>query len=321
MRIIFFVDGNRDIGFGHLNRCFILAQAFCKIEKDLDVEILTTYSKETEMFLNQDTPCKIIWKKKEKEFDLKCDLCIVDKYQYDDVFYNQLKKYANKILIFDDYRFEIPTNVDGIINNNLYVSEKDYSLSSKQKFIGAKYSLLREEFLVKKFIEKEERLLVCMGGGDKEKQTARIVNILLNEVFYKGCIDVVFGNKYDYDDFKKIYLGKNKINIYLNIDFISELMKKAEVCVCGAGSIVYELLHTKTKFACIALSENQILLGKSIAQNQLGLYLGEYNQIEDEEIRHDLLELLNNNCKFNRFKFRGTGSYKLAKDILRWLKK
>ena len=84
----------------------------------------------------------------------------------------------DKLIIFDDCKFQIPNNITGVINPNIYADESKYPKNLKV-WAGKKYIILREEFNKKTKLQKRENVFLCVGGSDPVNQISKLTNILL----------------------------------------------------------------------------------------------------------------------------------------------
>lgn len=316
MNVILLANGSSKIGMGHLNRCGVLAKALIRhgcgamlqVERDFDAEVFLEEKRIPYRWADED---KMIF----------AALCIVDLYRYDAEFYRALKARYAAIVVFDDCEFSIPEYVDGVINHNLYASNSDYG-DCVYSFTGAKYFLLREEFIGQRQGRDADRILITMGGSDPEGQSLRIAKIIRE--FTDDPIDLVFGLKSDADAFRSAPVSLKNISVYDSVVRMSERMKIARYCVCGAGSTVYELLYMGVPFACLALSENQWLIAAGLEKEKAALCLGYFSEIGDAEISVQLnkfhFELRKRDARANLNIIDGQGAERLARDVLEWLR-
>jgi UDP-2,4-diacetamido-2,4,6-trideoxy-beta-L-altropyranose hydrolase len=163
MNIYIRVDGNSQIGLGHLIRCFALAQMLqsdflitfvCrfipdKIKKDLEEAYLQLLEIENESdFLSLPT---------------KNDIVVLDGYNFDLSYQESIKNTASTLVCVDDL-FDKEYVADLIINHAPNVNPGNYNaLLTTQFVLGPEYALLRPLFLEQARYKKEVYLFWRFG--------------------------------------------------------------------------------------------------------------------------------------------------------------
>src|SRR2546428_2981769 len=165
------VDGNQEIGLGHLVRCLALAQMLtpyfeitfaCK-------QIPVNMAKE----ISQSGLGFIVIQEEEDFISLITDgnIVVLDGYGFNSSFQKEIKRKNCKLVCIDDLH-EKEFFADLVINHSPGVSSNDYRAQTYTQFaLGAKYALLRHSFLDQakhqRKIDKLETILICFGGSDK----------------------------------------------------------------------------------------------------------------------------------------------------------
>lgn len=318
--ILIRVDANPNIGFGHLNRCIILAQKMISRHQKVvlarkDPEILKQNLSKSDVYQVEE---KVLFKNWP---DAEC--CIVDLYQFDDNYYQDLKRKYKRIVIFDDYMFYAPKGVDCIINANLYGSEDRYNRKNIKFFTGPKYVMVRKEFSDIKKSDRSESIFLCTGGSDPENQTIRILEILLQ--ITRRPVNVVLGPCYEQHIAIEKYRKHKRVHLFFDPPNIGELMADSAYAVTGAGTMMYELAYLGIPTACISLADNQKLNAESFQDLDAAMHIGFCQNINDQKIsaqlhqfdkNADYRERIGNNASSL---IDGKGAERLASDLINWL--
>ena len=301
--INFLTHSSFKVGYGHLNRCKILANEFKKKKCAVKIYVLNTKTK-----LSKDLVSFI---RKEKEMR-HADLLIVDTYNFKSKYYKSLKNNFKNILIFDDFKFFTPKYIDGIINYQ--PNQKKYIVKPNVKyFLGSKYLFLRDEFYGNKKITNKNFIFLSFGSYDQQNQLKKYVEILASTFDEK----IYFITK----EKKKIYEKfKDKIKIISNPRKISNLMRSCKFAITSSGTIIYEMLKFKKKIISISFSKNQEDISKYLSKKKYVFYLGKYNQ--PKKILYKKLQNFKNTInikKLNSFNIGKRNVKNLTNDIINWL--
>jgi len=250
------------------------------------------------------------------------DACILDIYDVQSSFIEEVQTRYRKVIAIDDGIFEHVSNVSAIINFHVYAASTDYP-ACKKTFLGPNYYLLRRD--IKEALAcstDKSQVFVCMGGSDPENQTQRIVRILLE--ITSRPIDVVLGP--GFEDRKELFRLEKNPNVFLHRapKELGGLMNRARYAVTGAGSMLYELAFLKIPTACLTLAENQKKTARAFMSRKAAINLGSHDKITDEQIFASLQQ-------FEDEQFRetlslnagqvidGLGANRLADSLLDWL--
>ena len=339
MSIVFRVDSSNIIGTGHVFRCLNFAYHYKKIYKiffickNYSYNLISKIEEEYQVFkigIENETNIKLdhtTWLGESEEADadktieiikknkLQVDWLIIDHYSIGEIWENRLKPFVKKILVIDDY-----TNRKHICNIliNQQISKEDGLLKYKnilnkdcKIYCGNEYLLLHPRYIeyqniVKNYDKKNiERVNIFMGGADTPNITNKILDVCAN--FNKNIIfDVIVGksNKNKLELERRIKNLKN-FNFYYDLQYIGDLILKADICIGAIGSTSYERCLLKTPSLCICIAENQkTVLDKFIKSNTIK-YLGTINDNYLDKLEYFLnyfnnnineLKIMSNNC-------------------------
>lgn len=318
MKIVFRTHASPGIGFGHLNRCKILAEAIRW--KGGDVTLLVDDHPLIHSFAGSSN-IKYLQGPNLSEWP-SADSCIVDLYCYDSSFYETLREKYEQVVIFDDFEYKVPHSVSAVINGNICAQSTQYP-DHLQTFAGIKYFLMRSEFLGKRQSSNAQNVFVCMGGSDPENQTNRLLKILSK--LTARSIDAVFGPGFEDKAVIQKWSAHQQVTTHFDVSNISNLVKNAVFCISGAGSMLYELAHMGVPIACLSLVDHQRLIAETFSEDKAVIYMGYFNEITDSQISSQL-HILDKDEKTRKELGQkaktlvdGKGSQRLANDLMTWL--
>ncbi|MFH2143397.1 MAG: UDP-2,4-diacetamido-2,4,6-trideoxy-beta-L-altropyranose hydrolase [Bacteroidota bacterium] len=262
-KIIFRVDGNHQIGLGHLVRCIALAHMlkndfpitfYCNdIPDNVEHEILKIgFSiikiKEEVDFLNSIASGQIV---------------ILDGYHFNSAFQKQIKEKNAKLVCIDDIQ-DKEFFADLIINHAPGVKSEDYKAKSYTQFaIGPDYALLRPAFLEQakkeREIEKIETVLICFGGSDYKNLTESALKIVQGFSLFKKIIIVTGSTYINIDSLRFLIDNNQKIFYYHSVDENSmlSLMIECDLAIVPASGILMEAIAAGCNVISGIYAENQ----------------------------------------------------------------
>jgi UDP-2,4-diacetamido-2,4,6-trideoxy-beta-L-altropyranose hydrolase len=260
-KVYFRVDGNPELGLGHLVRCIAFGQALkdhfviifvCKdipdkIASDVifnDFKLIQI--KEESIFLNQ---------------LLKDDLVILDGYGFDWDYQIKIKMLGCKLVCLDDLHNRLFA-ADLIINVAPGVSPKDYKGADGVRFaLGPDYALLRSTFLkspVREPINNLESVFICFGGADLRNLTESTLRVVLDIPSFKRIVVVTGASFNVMSSFQNILNSKVEYFNALNEHEIHNLMCQSDVAIVPSSGILFEALATECKVISGYCVDNQI---------------------------------------------------------------
>lgn len=323
MKIFIRADGGNEIGLGHIMRMLVLSKELGKSNKVIfickgsrPVNKIKKINYDENDFDFEDDKFKIgIKKVREHGFEVlsireehviediidlqnkyKADLIITDSYDVDENYFDILKSYFKLTGYIDDVN-KCKINVDFIINQNINAEDMHYNVNKNTKlYLGTKYCLLRDEFRKnyrkKQVKEKAEDVLLTLGGMDKDHNTIKILNEILE---CNANIHVIVGSAFDEKLIKEIYkLSKRTYNIkvYENAD-MSSLMKKCDVAISACGSTLYELCAMNVPIIGIILADNQKMVAKKMKEKSLLVEAYHIDELKEANLGLCLNKLIN----------------------------
>ena len=267
--IIFRADANNAMGLGHLVRASALAEMLkddyhcilatrCKMESLLK-EISTA-------FIEIISLSEVSYTEEAKFFDKissKENLVVLDGYNFDDVYQQELFQKGYDIFSIDDiHAFNFYSKV--IINHSGGFTPLHYhSLPFTQFYLGPRYSLLRQPFLKaaqnRRNSITDKNCFVCFGGADPNNRTMQVLKKdTIRHYFEK--LHVVVGNAYQYKNELEVFVkDKEKIVIHCALsptDMVA-IMKQCSYAICSPSTVVYEYLSVGGIVFLDQIADNQ----------------------------------------------------------------
>ena len=311
-RVLIRVDGNSDIGFGHVSRCIALAEMikdnfYIKfLIQPHDDKIIKTISHS-----GFDLIKLPVENNYEKEIDTLLpyikieDILVIDGYNFKEDYQIALKPYCHKVVCIDDihsYHFY----AHAVINHSEHSKYAKYSCEPYTKlYFGSDYILLRKPFLKNSgFIQKPQneinRILICLGGGDVENHTLKIINSLeLSNLSIK--INAIVGPANPNYHLINNWINKHensklKIKLLSNLsaDDMCAIMKKSDLIFTQPSTTAWEVCCLGIPMIIGIIAENQIKVAQSLENSEAAFNLGWYKDLTNDQINDSFLEFISN---------------------------
>lgn len=272
------VDGNVDIGLGHLIRCKSLAGM---LDPVFNIRFVSAGMPAAVAQDLQDRGYQVRIIDREDEFPSMVkpgDIVVLDGYDFGLPLQETIRAKGGKLVIIDD----IPTGMytaDVIINHSPNVKSTDYQVVNADCVfaLGFDYALLRPAFIEQACKTRRynviDSLLICFGGADKLNLTARAVSESAKfEAFKK--IHVVTGPAYEYTESLRAFMACDK-RFYHYVDVTDEqmrdLMLDTELAIVPTSGLLFEAIACKARIIYGMYSENQKLLYNLVTDARHGV--------------------------------------------------
>jgi len=279
MRVVFRVEGEPNIGLGHVMRCMALAQSLVQSGHVVNFFM----SPRSQQFccnradwIGTILPMTDIESSTEPEWlakqciDLCADWLVLDGYQFDQAYRQLLQCHAFNLAVFDDINNSGALYADMVINGALNATSHHYHLTAPKALlaIGPSYQVLRQEFLQLTNRQWPDRnsLTLMFGGSDPNGLTNKALQSLDNANASMPII-VITGAAYNgVSDLTNLI--KNSL---LNITHLHDCQNMAAVllntklALSAAGGSQFELLACATPSILVVVAENQTLASQNAA--------------------------------------------------------
>ncbi len=337
--IFFRVDSSFNIGFGHLNRCLILAEIFKKrkikvhfICKNLKGNVTNEIKfKGYNLHLiknvkNSNYEDYLNTRKILEEYETETCYLVIDNYRWDEKYEQKLRFLVKKIIVIDDLANR-KHDCDLLIDQNLYSNfERRYNKlvpKNCQKLLGPKYVLLRKEFLTSKKktqINSISKIFVSFGGQDVSNQTIRVLSaIKKSRLNYKKINFLVNKSNINLKNLRKISKNMKGVVISTNAKKLTKLIQNSDLCIGASGSMTWERAYLGIPSIVSILSENQLEIAKTMERKKCIYNMGRSKnvKISDYQKIFDKLKIneLNSMSQRNKKVIDGKGIFRINKII------
>lgn len=290
-KIIFRVEGYKELGLGHIYNCITLA--FSMIEHDVCLLISNKSKEGIEKIKETNLPYRII--KNNEEIDeiiniFKPDIWVNDCLNTTKEYIETLKTKIKRVITIED--LGSGAEVADAVINALYKP-----INNKRVYSGYKYVCLRDEFQAEKpaiFSEKVKNILVMFGGTDPANLNKKIYNSILKFSDKYKNIKFIFITGIGYENEKNgvVTQPDKKIYVYPNVPRVTKYMKNADLAITSQGRTIFELASMGVP--SIVLSQNKREQTHLFARLEHGfLNLGIGQDVDQSLIENTLDWLIN----------------------------
>ena len=353
MIVVFRVDASVRIGIGHLIRCQTLAETLrgrgvevrfiCReypgnlntqLHKNgfqvtvlaarglKDLSTVDDYSVDFGVTQSEDAEQTVDALNGERP-----DWLVVDHYGLDIEWEQSLRLHANKIMVIDDLANR-KHDCDVLLDQNFSLLGKaryiDLVPNSCLQLFGSCYALLRPEYLAyRKTMPfrngQVNRVLIFFGGSDLQNMTGMALEALSHPNMKHLEVDVVVGvnnpNKKALEEQARVRM---KTKIYGPRIHLADLMSSADLAIGAGGTTSWERMCLGLPTVVVSLANNQRPASEALAQAQLIIYAGNFDEIKVEHLVGLLQDLILRDARvaelamLNQLTVDGMGALRLA---------
>lgn len=308
MRVIFRVDASTQIGTGHVMRCLTLADALrergarcgfvCREHLGHMLELIRARGHEAHTLPLIDPPpvspggsshdhagwLGTDWGSDAQQIltaihGVPVDWLVVDHYALDARWEKLVSAHCGKLLVIDDLA-DRPHDCDLLLDQNLNRHPEDYEkLCPTQAvlLVGPDYALLRPDFaelrsysFARRSSGRLDRLLISMGGVDKDNATGSVLNALMSCSLPEGCkVTVVMGMFAPW--LEQIHAQAEQmrsVEVLVNVQNMAQLIAESDLAIGAAGTSAWERCCLGVPTLTLVLADNQY--GGAIALSKIG---------------------------------------------------
>jgi UDP-2,4-diacetamido-2,4,6-trideoxy-beta-L-altropyranose hydrolase len=226
---------------------------------------------------------------------------VVDGYHFG-AEYEQLVKAAGlRLLVIDDNGHADRYHADIVLNQNLHAHEGLYANREyyTRLLLGPHYVLLRREFWSwrdwrREIPEVARRVLVTMGGGDRNNLTLMVIEAL-EQIMIDGLDArvLVGGSNPRFEELQSAIRDfKVSIRLERNVTNIPELVAWADVAVSAAGTTAWELAFMGVPSLFLIQADNQRETAERLDALGVASNLGRPTELSCDKLARELVNLM-----------------------------
>jgi UDP-2,4-diacetamido-2,4,6-trideoxy-beta-L-altropyranose hydrolase len=259
------------------------------------------------------------------------DWLIVDHYAIDKRWEQAMHPSYKRLMVIDD-RADREHACNLLLDQNLGRKAEDYAgllESPCTKLIGPHYALLRPEFaqlrehsLTRRSKPQLQRLLITLGGVDKDNATGRVLDALnMCDLPRDLKITVVMGAQAPWRQQVQLQIAHMQCptEVLIGVKDMAQLMSDSDLCIGAAGSTSWERCCLGLPSILLVLADNQ--QPSATALHDFGAALSIQNMSQIQSILNSQIFAKPNNSKLrnmsaNAAKITGGNGTKMVSEIL-----
>ena len=197
------------------------------------------------------------------------DWLVVDHYGLDARWESQLQSSCRHLMVVDDLA-DRPHSCTVLLDQNLGRSPQDYSSlvpASCRLLVGPQFALLRPDFaarralgVVRRYGGEAPRILIAMGGVDRDNITTRMLNALAHRGLPEGStISVVLGVHAPWSRIVEEMAAKMPCatRVLVGVSNMADLVADSDIAIGAAGGSAWERCCLGLPTLMMVLADNQ----------------------------------------------------------------
>jgi len=289
-RVVIRVDGNSNVGLGHVYRGIAIAEI---LKKEFEILFLIKASTTIEPianagFLYQFIPDEVNELNWLSENVNHKNIVVLDGYSFNEAYQAILKRNGYRLVYIDDL-VDGNQKADIVINHALGLKETDYKTASYTKLaLGIKYVLLRNLFFDELPKDREidvfDTPFVCFGGADPLNLTKKVVEALITFSRVKK-INIVLGAAYCHEMEIDFFKSIEKVNLYQNVgeQEMLNIMLDSNFAIAPASTTIYELCSVKMPIISGYFVGNQKKIYEGLCKEKVIFPCGNIKSFEQKQ--------------------------------------
>ncbi len=289
-RVVFRADGNSKIGLGHIVRLLAIVEML-----PVGYEKMFLVSQPDSGLIKLITPScdHLIVLERSKDYLQEAefistnylqsqDIVVLDGYSFDDKYQESISRKGNQIVLISDYPQD-KIIADVVINHAGGIIKNHYISNTYSRFyLGPDYAILRPPFLKNKksfAVDNINRVLICFGGADPNNLTLNFY-LMLRKAGFDGDVQLVVGAAYLYHD-ELIESVKTQAIITTNLsaEEMGNSISKADLVICPASSVSYEVGSLGQLMIAGTSADNQLNMYKFLTSEELAYGVGDLGKV------------------------------------------
>lgn len=293
--IVFRVDGDHDIGLGHVYRALTLANRlvfnhniFFVMDgsRELGIQKVREYNYSLKLISNEADMFTALR-------GIEPDIVINDILDTTPDYVRRLRSNGYFVVNFED--LGEGAEHANIVINALY----ENSYPSKNHYYGYRYECLRDEFYIfqhKELAPEVNTILITFGGTDPNDLTNRSLQAIEKLGLKTLAINVILGKGYKAKEHLLDYVSNLResgfhIDVKENVRLMAKEMSEADIVITSNGRTIYEVASMGTP--CISISQNEREARHLFVHNSHGpQYLGIAYTITGDDISSAIARLV-----------------------------
>lgn len=264
-RIFFRVDGNSNIGLGHVMRSLALANM---LRSQFSIIFFLRESNEIVRKIVNGNGFEATTIASENDFLSMLsehEIVVLDGYTFDSGYQKKIKDAGSLLVCIDDLH-DRHFFADVVINHAPGVTKYLYDAEPYTQFLlGTEYALLRSAFLdASKHVKQSagKNIMICFGGADPKNLTLRALKVVLGHAF-NGAITVIVGAAYPFTSDLQKTIGDHpghNVNLMHAVDdkTIVNVLLESCLAIVPASSILFEVIACNTPVISGFYTDNQV---------------------------------------------------------------
>jgi UDP-2,4-diacetamido-2,4,6-trideoxy-beta-L-altropyranose hydrolase len=295
------VDGNSEIGLGHVVRCISVTRS---IES---AYTFTFYLKETDSFVldflqKNGCPYKIIPKhvlpSQDAAYFLSIinpnDMVLLDSYELKSNWQKEIKEKNHQLIVIDDL-MAWEHYADHIINHNGGIEASAYKCASyTRRHCGFEYRMIRPEFIFtdsirKRSIQSLNSVVISFGSSDPQEISLPVVRFCLK---YKNLQKIIVltsplnKNIHELARIARQHPDIIEIKLSLSAIEVRDLLLHADLLLCSPSTISLEACGIGTPLVLYTTASNQEENAKALVEMGCAIGIGGNDHFEWEILAH-----------------------------------
>jgi UDP-2,4-diacetamido-2,4,6-trideoxy-beta-L-altropyranose hydrolase len=310
LKVIFRTDASPIVGYGHLIRCRVLANALRDLgvacvmvgpqpsdRTDADAHLFDEWLEQSEWSAAGDDACKLAALANKHG----CDVAVLDDYRVDVDYQKVMLDAGLKWLQFDSFASQ-KMLANWVLSASAAASYDRYEPLRERSetlfLLGPKYALLRSEFIEWKprhrFSENVQKILLAFGGGDDRGATLFCLTALTH---VWESIEAVILLRSSSPHLVAIHnwVSQNKrlkINIRVDEQEIARRMSEADLALIAGGMTTFEVASMGLPALILQIADNQALNARAWDVFGAAKFMGNLEEMHGDDLRQSVQLLL-----------------------------
>ena len=318
---------NEELGFGHIFRCINLSNVMNNCNKHFLVEDYGSVNKVLQSrgynnIVNVPPGINLDYDLKKTLYCIrreKIDILIVDKFNLNHNYVQQLRNYVKTVVISYLHKFEF--NADLVVNGFIGYENKVLTNRFGTKcLLGPKYQILDKKY--SKIIpvrKKQYSILATFGGFDKNNITSILYKQLIHHLNNISAKIILGPATKKTPLIKSIESSSNRIIIVKETNDMKKDILLSEFGICAGGITAYEFAIMQVPFAIICQYKHQLLAAREWERKGAAFNFG----LPGKRTKKMICDLLKNFeekktlLKNKKIFIDGLGSQRVAQEIFK----